>query len=153
EYSNVCAALEWSLERMDGGDASLRIASSLSFFWYLRGIGADDTLALLIRVLEYLGASMVSTIPAHLLIAAGRQASAFGTRELADTFMQESLAIHRELKDRKGVGESLLALGRTSLINGNHSLALRFLEESLQVAREVNYKPVIWGSLFNLGNV
>jgi tetratricopeptide (TPR) repeat protein len=63
---------------------------------------------------------------------------------------EESLAIRRELGDRKGVAVSLNNLGIVALDQGDVELARRVHEESLEIARELGNRN---GAARSLGNL
>ncbi len=73
----------------------------------------------------------------------GSLASEEGDCELARSLFEQSLAIRRELGDRRGVASALNMLGISALRQSDYEVARRLLDESLAVARETRDHFVI----------
>ncbi len=70
---------------------------------------------------------------------------------MAHSYYEESLAIHRELGDKKGTASSLLSLGVESHKNKNYAAARALFEESLALKRELGDNLGIAIALVNMG--
>src|SRR5207248_3906359 len=57
----------------------------------------------------------------------------------ASAFYEESLALHRELGDREGIGNALLGLGDIARDLGDTARVRRYCEESLALFRELGH--------------
>jgi tetratricopeptide (TPR) repeat protein len=72
---------------------------------------------------------------------------------MARTFLEESLAIKRELGDPSPISIALNNLGLVAHAQGDNKTARGYLEESLAIDRQLNDKDAIATSLVNLGAV
>ena len=66
---------------------------------------------------------------------------------------EESLAIRRELGDRRGIASSLGNLGNVAYAQGHYPFSRALFEESLAISRDVGDRQGIGFSLGTLGNV
>ena len=66
-------------------------------------------------------------------------------------YFQESLAIAREIGDKRGISWALNGLGAMAHWQGKHEDAIRYYQESLEIAREIGDWPRISGALNNIG--
>ncbi len=85
---------------------------------------------------------------------------AIGTRRLhqgrykeAEKLLKESLAIHREIGDHRGVGLCLNNLGVVAEQQRRNEEAAKYHHESLEIYREIGDRKGTAGNLHNLGNV
>ncbi len=169
EYDNIRAALWWSREQRDQGDADaaeigLRIAGAILRFWYVRGYFSEGR-EQFERALSSRGTSgaegAISQVDvgvggaarAKALNGAGVLACAQGDYAAARSLYEESLAIRRELEDKRGIAYSLNNLGIVALEQGDYAAARSLQEESLAIRRELGDKRGIAESLNNLGIV
>lgn len=133
EHSNIRAALSWSLESGQIEQA-LRIGGALGWFWYVRGYWSEGS-----RWLEEGLAKdgVVSTsMRAKALLASGNLLLVQGDLQRAEASLEESLALHRKLEDRRGIVYSLSYLSFVSSQQGDLERASGLLQESLALARE-----------------
>ena len=65
--------------------------------------------------------------------------------------MQQALIIYREIKDRKGEGESLGNLGIAYNFLGDYAKAIEYHQQSLAILREIKDRKGEGLSLGNLG--
>ncbi len=153
DYSNLRAALEWSLKSGcagPGDDSALRLAGALRWFWRMRGHfheGRDWLIQALktcpkryttARAYAQLGLSMLMNILGDLG-AAGPQA-------------EESAAIFRKLGNQQGLAEVLSEAGATFVWQGEATLAFARFEEALALFRQAGNR---WGEaqvLYRLGD-
>jgi tetratricopeptide (TPR) repeat protein len=71
----------------------------------------------------------------------------------ARTFLQDSLAIKRDLGDAAGIATSLYNLGDAAVHLGEYAVALGLLEESLALFRRLSAADRIAQTLHSLGSV
>jgi len=64
---------------------------------------------------------------------------------------QQSLKLYREIKDRRGEGQSLGNLGNAYYSLGNYPKAIDYQEQSLAIAREIKDRNGEYAALNNLG--
>ncbi len=108
EQENVRAAIEWSLGESDAPEAALRLSAAMAPFWFVRGRWGEGR-SWLERALR--GDRAPSVVRATALYWIGRMARAQGSYERARELVGESLALSREIGDRRGAARSLGELG------------------------------------------
>ncbi|MFN3652753.1 MAG: tetratricopeptide repeat protein [Armatimonadota bacterium] len=148
EHDNFRAALTWSLQQQDASSA-LRLTGALWFFWYTRGHlreGRDWCS----RALQAETAAPAEVV-AKACSAAGNLAWAQGDSEVALALHQRSLALRREIGDRRGIAGSLNNLGLVSRERGDPTAARAYLQESLGLWRELGEQRPAATALSNLG--
>jgi tetratricopeptide (TPR) repeat protein len=152
EHDNLRAALEWSATT--NADAGLRLAGALWRFWYVRGYLDEG--------LRRLSAALVAPAKIAGEVVAARAKALHGAAEFARqqgdypaalALNEESLAIRRELGDRRGTAISIGNLGNLAYDQGDYATARARHEESLAIRREINDRWGIAASLNNLGIV
>jgi DNA-binding SARP family transcriptional activator len=88
---------------------------------------------------------------ARVLMAAGTLAYFEGDYPAASAHIEECLAIHRQVGDKRGVAGSLNTLGLILMEEGKREQAGLLMEESLALFREIEDKRGIARGLMNLG--
>jgi len=148
EHDNLRAALQWALE---GGRAemALRLGIALERFWVVRGHRYEG-LAFLERALAE-SAGVATDLRAKALLAAARLAFIQSNYDQGGILAQESLALFRELGDRRGIALSLDRLGMAAWRRGDFTAARVLMEEDLALFREVGDQDRVAWSLFTLG--
>ena len=135
EQDNVRAALSWSLARPEHGEATLRLVGALYRFWQVRHIA--EGLSWLTQALKAASGSGQADLPtwqashARAAIGAGVLARDLGDSQTARRWIEESLALRRNLGDRWGIGQVLNNLATIELIEGNYEAARTAVEESV----------------------
>jgi predicted ATPase/DNA-binding SARP family transcriptional activator/Tfp pilus assembly protein PilF len=152
EYNNLRQALTFCLESPEEGEAGLRLGATLARFWRVHGHLSEGR-QWLTAVLSHPGAQGTSKARADALHGAGTLAYMQGDYVAAHSQYEESLAIRRELGDRKGIAGSVNNLGLIAKEQGDYALARSRYEESLAIQRELGERSGIANSLTNLGNV
>jgi len=109
-YPNLRAALEWSLQQDDLGEAALRLASALGWFWYFRGLLSEGR-ALVKGALAHVGAQGATKPRAEALIEAARLASYQGDIKEATAYLREAASTSRGLADTRATAYALMFLG------------------------------------------
>jgi predicted ATPase len=117
EYDNLRSALEWSLVE-PGSVRGLRFCGALDRFWTTRGHLSEGR-EWCMRVLEGGAAEERTWERANVLNTAGYLAYRQNDYRTARAWQEESLAIMRELGDRKGISRSLNNLGGVAVDQGN----------------------------------
>ena len=161
EHDNLRAVLDWANENREA-EIGLLLGGALWRFWYVRGYYREGR--------EYLAALLAMPVPqehdrggdrAHIvefmharataLNGAGVLAGLHGDQKTARSLYEESLALSRELGDKKGMASSLGNLAIIAHQQGASDVAGAFQEESLALRRELGDKQDIASSLNNLG--
>jgi predicted ATPase/class 3 adenylate cyclase/Tfp pilus assembly protein PilF len=151
EHENLRAGLVWSLVEAGSG-GGLRLCGALLRFWSTRGHLSEGR-EWCVRVLEKAGGEERPQERAKALNVAGVLAYYQGDYPAARARHEESLAILRQLGDRRGMASSLNNLGNVTCEQGDHSAARALHEESLAIRRELGDRRGIATSLGNLGIV
>jgi predicted ATPase/DNA-binding CsgD family transcriptional regulator len=159
EHDNIRAALSWSVERKEAATA-LRLGGALWRFWLLHGHLSEGRKflekALAIGVLQAgrlagtdtgaLTTQVSSAVRAKALNGAGVLAHSQGDSRQAKVLCEESLALFRELGDKRGIAASLnglgLIVGQATRARNDYAVARALYEESLAIVRELGD---IWG--------
>jgi predicted ATPase/class 3 adenylate cyclase len=148
EHDNLRAALHWFLE---AGQAvmALRLCSALERFWVVRGY-RNEGLTFLERALGA-SAGVVPSVRAKALLAAARLSFMQSDYDRGEALAQESLALFRELGDKRGIALSLNRLGIAAWRRADFPTARVLMEEDLALYRELGNPDRIAWSLFALG--
>ena len=136
ERENLLAAHAWCDRAEDGAEAGLRLVFSLKPYWINRGLlglGQRITADALGRA----GAQDRTAARSRGLTDAGQLAFYMGHYSEAAEYLDESLAIARQLGDRGRIAKVLQPLGMVSLGRGDLVAARRHLEEAVAMAREL----------------
>ncbi len=149
EHDNLRAALEWCVED-ENAEAGLRLAGALWRSWEIRSHPSEGR-QWLEKILALPGASERTILRAKALNGAGILASHQGEYAAGRAFVEESLAIAREMGDRSGIALSLNLLGRMARDQGDYAAARALFEESLALRRALGDKPGVGALLNNLG--
>ena len=163
------AALGWAREQ-NAAETALRLAGALWRFWYTRGYLSegrrwlDQALAMVENGLPVLHAEAAASQPddaqmqktsmavrAKALTGAGGLAYAQGDYAPAQTCYEASLALFRELGDRRGVASSTNVLGVLAEILEDSTRANSLYQEALALFRELGDRVNVARILNNLG--
>ncbi|MGH2452822.1 MAG: ATP-binding protein [bacterium] len=166
EHDNLRAALEASRDDRDFPEATFRLTGALWWFWFVRGYWNEAR-----RWLDWLEAALIDELPASpaargkAAYGAGLIAHRFGEFERAEAFSQASLALSREIGDKRGVAFSLFVLGTIAVdflafrmtaserTMRESARAADLLEESQALFRELNHTWGLARALNSLGVV
>jgi predicted ATPase len=144
EHDNLRAVLMWSQMAEERAEVGVRLTEALWWFWFVRGHLREGRAWLE----QVLARSHISTAArATALLGAGWLAIEHHDSMRAVTLLEESLALHRELGDRRGVAWSLSFLGRAT--SGEQAITLH--EESLALHRQLGDRRGLAWSLIGLG--
>jgi tetratricopeptide (TPR) repeat protein len=143
ERSNLRAALTWFIERAADAEAGLRLAGALGWFWTIRGYlseGRDWSAKALQR-----GSSARPALRARALYVVGSLAWQQGDLSVARSFLEESIALYRELGPPQEweLVLALTALGMTASYQADHDAARAAGEEAAVLSRQVGDKWVL----------
>jgi non-specific serine/threonine protein kinase len=153
EHDNLRAALRWAQEA-GAQQAGLRLVGAVWRFWYMCGHlseGRSWLEGLLVGVGAWEPVAREPTTRAKALNGAGVLAWAQGDYARATVLHEESLALRRELGDKRGIADSLTNLGAQAWAQGDYARATVLHEESLALYQELGDKRGIATSLTNLG--
>jgi predicted ATPase len=149
DRDNVHAALQWAFERRQA-ELGLRLASALASFWHdLAGIGEGRRWLEVLLGLVPKG-SILETVRAKALDAAGTLAWQQGDYPRAQALHQEALALQRKLGNTRKSARSLGNLGVLAHLQGDSPRAQQLLEESLDVFRAMGDR---WNTALQIENL
>jgi predicted ATPase/DNA-binding SARP family transcriptional activator len=131
-------------------EASLRLCGALARFWWTRGHLSEGRVWVA-GALSQTGAEERTPWRANALNNLGYTAQSQGDFAAARAYQEESLAIYREIGDRKGSAAALTGLGLMVAIQGDCVSARACHEQSLAIYREIGDRHGIADSLNNLG--
>jgi predicted ATPase/DNA-binding SARP family transcriptional activator len=156
EHDNLRTAFAWCQtepgDRADGDEApaGLRMAVALVRFGDMRGYLAEDR-ARLAAALALPGARVRTSIRAKALNAAAWYAKEQGDFATSRSLYEESLAISRELGNRRGVADSLNGLAFMTWQSGSGTAPRPLFAESLAIRRELDDQQGVAETLYLLG--
>ena len=149
EHDNVRAALAWSI-RQGAAATSLRLATSVWWYWSLRGL-YDEGQRCLSQLVAH--AEGPAELRAEALRASGTLAVRQGDLAAAEAAFVRSLAICRELDHRLGTAQALNSLGTVWWERGAYGRARSNWAAALEIFRELDDQRGIATALNNLGLV
>ena len=136
ELDNILAAHAWCGSLPDSGQLDLRLVHAIKPYYYNRGL-----LGLALRItseaLDHPGSAERNLLRCRGLFDAGQLCSFMGRYTVAQTYLEQSLEIAREIPDRQRIASALQTLGMTALGRGDLPAALGYLDEALSMAREI----------------
>jgi predicted ATPase/class 3 adenylate cyclase len=135
EHDNFRTALRWAIEG-DHGETGLRLGSSLSRFWQMRG-HLDEGHRWLDAVLALPSSATSSIERARCLSGLGAIANWQGEVGTVIAAHEESLRIRREIGDPAGTAQALQDLGMARNVSGDPTSAQVLAEESLAIYRQL----------------
>jgi predicted ATPase len=145
EHDNMRSALSWSLLRPPTDahhpETALRLGGALARFWSVRGYIAEGN-AWLERVVNaantidpLLPSPAPSAARAKALLGLGWLCAARGDFGRGLAHYEASVALYRELEDRRGMAAPLLAMAHLAEYQGKTTQARALLAESIEHAR------------------
>jgi len=149
EHDNLRAALAWSQESAAGEDG-LRLATALAAFWFRVGYLSEGSGWLERALAAWREPGPVRT---QALYQAGRFAQQRGDYEQAQALAGQSLALSRQLGDRRGMARAQGLMGWVSHWQGARDAAGPLLEEALALARSVGDERTTARTLLYLGDL
>jgi non-specific serine/threonine protein kinase len=152
EHDNLRAALEWSKTNPGSVQAGLYLGSALWRFWEIQN-HLREGFQQLTEILSLPNAQAHTTARAKALYGAGYLAMKQGLERdysAAQSFLEENLAIARELNDTHLIATAIYGLGVVARFRGNSKRAEELLHESLNSFRQLGDRVGIYISLYNL---
>ena len=148
EHANLRTAISWSIDRGEV-EASLRLCCALWRFWLL--IGRLSEGRRLFAAALGRGDEGPPTLRARALAAAGVLAVYQADYGDAERLCAGSLALARELGDRRGVADALSGLALSAQRGGRPESAGEMYAEALAIYRELDDKYAVARSLEGVG--
>jgi len=134
ELDNILAAHAWADRAAGGAELGLKLVHAVKRYWLSRGLMGLG-LRVTVEALDREGAQGRSLLRCLTLFTAGQLAFFMGRYAEATRYLDESLAIGRELRDEATVAAVLQPLGMAMLGQGDAVKAQAHFEEALLLAR------------------
>jgi predicted ATPase len=155
EHDNLRAALSWAVER-DDSDSVFRLGIALGHFWFVHAHWREGW-RWLQQALEISRRAEKQSPESRVLRQKGlTRAAALLLRledyEMVQVLAEESLALSRELGDKRGMASALERLGIVAYTQGDYVAARAFHQEDLKLRGESGSKYITI-PLNNLGSV
>lgn len=176
EQENLRAALQWLIEKaqaetlspdtvspenlagpsLEATTLALQMAAALASYWDTRGYYSEGRhwLTQVLEISEGKPAEVrLMQARAKALNRLGDFAFLQGDFSQSRVYLEESLALKRQLEDKPGIAAVLNSFGNLAVWQREFGLALRVVEESLSIRQELNDSAGIAVTLRNLGNI
>ena len=150
ERENLLAAHAWCAAADERGEMGLHLACGMQLYWMRRGIlrlGHRVT----VEALERAGAQARTFVRCKALYAAANIGSVMARRREAQAYVEESLAIGRELGNKDRIAAALVLLGTLLSDQGDRAGARKCYEESLVLSEELGNALRLSNALGSLG--
>ena len=150
EHDNMRAALAWGGEAAAGPDGAMRLVGALWRFWYVRGHwseGRGHLEAALAR--DGTGRETRS----RMLGGLGFLVHSLGESAAGRAYLEQAVAINREIGNHSKVASNLIGLGFLTLSQGQVATARSFFEQSLAICCEIGDRSNELINLNGLGNI
>jgi predicted ATPase/DNA-binding XRE family transcriptional regulator len=159
EHDNLRASLAWTAEYGEI-ETHLRLASALSYFWFVRGHAREGKEWLETAVEQARNEPSLAGLRAKTLSGAANLNTYLGDFTAATAFAEEALAIARDLDDKREIARALNRLASIAGQRGDYQRIVVLDEEALLIHQELGNQPAVAGSFadlgqaaFNLGNL
>ncbi len=152
DRENIAAAHAWCGKVGGGGEADLRLVRAISRYCFMRGLLAMG-LQLMLDALARPESQVRSLARCQALSGAGQFAIRMGREDESLRYLDESLAIARELGAKERIEMVLQPLAMLKLGRGETDNALALLEEALDMARGMGAKREVAAALSALVQV
>lgn len=150
EIDNFRSALDWLFQTRNL-EWGLRLCMALFRFWDMREhlIEGRSRLETVLR----LAGDGYAKERAQIALFLGAMTTAQGDFASAERFLEQSLALNRQIEDRWGIASSLNALGVSARDRGDYASAQESFERSLSCWHELGDRLSAARCLHNLANV
>lgn len=135
EQRNILAAHAWCDQGPDRAEQGLRLVSSLRHWWINRGLLTLGE-RVIVEALARPGAQFRGPARCQALFDAGQLCLFMGRYDVAPGYLEESLAIARELGDKERIAAVMQPLGMAALGKRDLETARARFEEGLTLARD-----------------
>lgn len=150
ELNNLRLALAWSVGEGQDARLGLRLAAALSSFWERACLWKEGR--------QWLQNALAQTqeqtaVRGRALVKLGELHHLLAETTLAETFMNEGLALWQTLADPLGIAYTYLQLGKVAATRGDHEQAKALLTASLTRYRQMGHQWGIATLLNQLGSL
>lgn len=154
EHDNLRSVLGWTIERQLF-EPAIQLSGALGRYWYVRCYYSEglNWLQAIVPNFNTPTAEKVKAYQARALYWMATLAMPLGQYQEATPLYEQSLALARELDDKKNLTRVLNRLGELARNQGHYSSARDLLEESLVLAGQLVDQEVTANALCNSGEV
>ncbi len=152
ERENLLAVHRGCDEVENGVDLGLELMHSLKLYWYQRGLLSLGH-RLTVEALARTATAEHSVRRCRALADVGQFCGFMGRHSEAQRYLEQSLAIARELGDRDRIAPALQSLGFACQAVGDLDRARELFDEGVQLAREVGNPRQLASALFCRGQL
>jgi non-specific serine/threonine protein kinase len=152
ERENLLAAHRGCDEAENGVDLGLALMHSLKLYWYQRGLLSLGH-RLTVEALARTATPEHSVRRCRGLADVGQFCGFMGRHSEAQRYLEQSLAIARELGDRDRIAPALQSLGFACQAVGDLDRARELFDEGVELAREVGNPRQLASALFCRGQL
>ena len=150
EHDNMRAALAWGGEAAAGPDSAMRLVGALWRFWYVRGHWSEGRGHMEVALArDGTGRETQS----RMLGGLGFLVHSLGESAAGRAYLEQAVAINRELGNHSKVASNLIGLGFLTFSHGQVAAARSFFEQSLAICREIGDRSNELINLNGLGNI
>jgi predicted ATPase/DNA-binding CsgD family transcriptional regulator len=149
ERDNLRAVERWAAARGDA-ETVVRLGAALWQFWQMQADAADAR-ERVDAILALAAATPLAPARAKALDGAGVLARMLGDYPAARALGEESLALARQLDDRRRVAVASYSLGRIAYLQGRYADGRALLEEALAAFRQLGHRTGVAAALNRLG--
>src|SRR5215203_6095255 len=142
EHDNLRAAVRWLLDRGES-EKAVRLGWALWLFWWIRDHFAEGRRSMERALSAEGSAAMPPSARAKALFVAGTMACGQGDNRPAETQLEESATLSRELGDARGVAYALGSAAVLALTQERYERVIVYAEEATDLFLEVGDK---WGA-------
>jgi predicted ATPase len=147
EHDNLRASISWSLQRSNLQDAA-QLGWALWLFWWIHGHFAEGRRWMEQALSAEGSPAMPMSARAQTLFVAGTMACGQGDHRSAEPLLEESVALFRELGDRRGVAYALGSAAVLAITQERYERGIVCSEEATDLFLEVGDE---WGAAPMLG--
>jgi predicted ATPase/DNA-binding CsgD family transcriptional regulator len=146
EHDNFRAALDWYLD--EDPAAGLRLANRLTAFWSARGHFSEgrQRLGELLKAVSNQDAEWVQAMNGLAWLATDQ-----GDHAVADTLLEQSIAVACAIEDSVGQGTALFYRGRSRMMTGDYGRGSSYIALALEMQTAAGNEPGVAVALWFSG--
>ncbi|MGH6611053.1 MAG: tetratricopeptide repeat protein [Burkholderiaceae bacterium] len=152
ERENLLSAHRWTNNVDGAADRGLRLASALKKYWIARGL-MELGFQVMVDALARIDQKRRDLARCSGLFDAGQLLCVMGKYVECQRYLEESLAIAREIGDETRIVEALQPLGMTAVALGNFASASEYAEEEVALARKLGKQRQLAAALISLAQL
>ena len=152
ERENLLSGHRWANDVPGAADRGLRLAGALKKYWIARGL-LELGFQVMADALARIDPKRRDDARCRGLFDAGQLSCVMGRYHESQLYLQESLAIAREIGDETRIVEVLQPLGMTAVALGDFASARAYAEEEIALARRLGKRRQLAVALISLAQL